>query len=971
MSDESRLIETFDREGREEIVGGNTPFLLEGADNVWLVRSGKVEIFSVGVEDAKPHGTRHHFLTAEAGDLLFGMDLDGYGEGLGLLAVGVVGTRLLRMSVGRLRESSPEGLSPAMDRWILGLSEGVSRTIIPQPRADLALKAGEQGELGDGKRARSRKGVVWIRHEEGTTLFIGMEESGDETALFPITGASFLQALGPVRLAAVSTDEALGRPEGWGGLQALYGAIFRCEFFNTRLAAADELNRLREKAERDERVRGTALNQLASVLAERPSPLLELEGDDPLLAAVYVLGQHLGLAVKAAPKLREGETYADPLGEICRASRIRSRKVVLKGEWWAIETTPLLCFLEEDKRPLAIIPTGPGRYEVHDPTAGIVKPLSEELARGIGPKAHTFYRSFPDGAMDALKVFKFGLAGNKGDLARPLAVGFIAGLLGLLTPQITGRIVDKVIPEASRSRLLQLVMILAAVTIAQFLLDIVRRLGVLRLEIKMSGDSQPAMWDRLINLPSAFFRKYVSGDLSVRVNSIDRIRQTLSATTSTTLMLSLFSVLYLIQCFYYSWRLALLALGFVLLPLIAMSIAASMKLGIQREVADVEGKISGLVLQLLTGVSKLRVTGAEGRAFSQWARLFGRQKKLALRGSMIDAGINVFNSAFPVISAMGLFKLMQHLTQKAIEDGKTPLSIGDFVAFNAAFVILLNQTLQLALAVMLALEIVPLFDRARPILEADPEVDPSKADPGELGGEIEISRVSFRYHSDGPLILDDVSIHIPSGKFVAFVGPSGSGKSTLLRMLLGLDVPETGAIYYDGRDLAQLDAQRLRRKIGVVIQQGKIRQGSIFENIVGSQPYTLEEAWEAAQMAGFDEDVRNMPMGMHTVLQQGGGALSGGQRQRLMIARAIVSRPRVLFFDEATSALDNRTQAIVSESLQKLQSTRVAIAHRLSTIMGADQINVIVAGRVVQSGTYQELMAQEGVFAELVKRQVA
>jgi len=344
---------------------------------------------------------------------------------------------------------------------------------------------------------------------------------------------------------------------------------------------------------------------------------------------------------------------------------------------------------------------------------------------------------------------------------------------------------------------------------------------------------------------------------------------------------------------------------------------------------------------------------------------------LTFRAGSIENLVEVFNASFPLITSAALFYAVLWLAEQAAQTGDPPLSPGDFVAFNAALGGFLMQTLSTGLTAMQALAIVPLYERARPILEARPEVDTTKADPGELAGEIEVSRVTFRYQEDGPTILSDISLRIEPGEYVAIVGPSGSGKSTLLRLLLGLETPETGCVYYDGRDLALLDVQRLRRRIGVVAQSGAIRTGSIFSNIAGSLPLRESDAWEAARMAGFDEDIRQMPMGMHTVVQQGGGTLSGGQRQRLIIARAIVTRPRILFFDEATSALDNRTQAIVSESLRELQATRVVIAHRLSTIIGADRIHVMQAGRIVQQGGYQELIGREGLFAELVKRQVA
>jgi ATP-binding cassette subfamily C protein len=215
-----------------------------------------------------------------------------------------------------------------------------------------------------------------------------------------------------------------------------------------------------------------------------------------------------------------------------------------------------------------------------------------------------------------------------------------------------------------------------------------------------------------------------------------------------------------------------------------------------------------------------------------------------------------------------------------------------------------------------------------------------------------------------------VSFHVKAGEFVAFVGPSGSGKSTVLRLLLGFEEPESGAIYFDGQELAGLDLQAIRSQIGVVLQNGRLMSGDIFTNIVGSSLATIDDAWEAARMAGLDLDVKRMPMGMHTVVSEGGGTLSGGQRQRLMIARALLRRPTVLFFDEATSALDNRTQAIVGESLDRLHATRIVVAHRLSTIMHADQIYVMEGGRIVERGNYGELMENKGLFSELAKRQL-
>jgi ATP-binding cassette subfamily C protein len=487
----------------------------------------------------------------------------------------------------------------------------------------------------------------------------------------------------------------------------------------------------------------------------------------------------------------------------------------------------------------------------------------------------------------------------------------------------------------------------------------------------MSSSVQPARWDRLLSLPTAFFRRFSSGDLAQRAGGIDLIRRILSGATMSAVMTSLFSIFNYGLLFYYSWQLALIATLLILIAVGATMLTAWARIRIQKQIMEVEGRLSGLVLQLLAGMAKLRVTGAESRAFAEWAREFSAQKTLGLRTGRIENRLEVWNSGFPILSAITVFFSLMWLAGEAAEAGVPPLSAGDFVGFNSAFGIVLSQALELSMAAMSVLQVFPIFDRAKPILEEPPEVDTSKLDPGELAGRIEVNHVTFRYLEDQAPILDDVSLTIEPGEFVALVGPSGSGKSTMLRILLGLEKPETGSVYYDGRDIGLLDVQKLRRKIGVVSQNGVVRSGSIFANIVGSSPLTQDDAWRAAKMAGFEDDVKQMPMGMNTIIQQGGMTLSGGQRQRLMIARAIVNRPRVLFFDEATSALDNRTQAIVSRSLEELQATRVAIAHRLTTIQGADRIYVMKGGRIIQQGSYQQLAEQEGLFQELIKRQVA
>ncbi|MGB7249681.1 MAG: ATP-binding cassette domain-containing protein, partial [Phormidesmis sp.] len=359
---------------------------------------------------------------------------------------------------------------------------------------------------------------------------------------------------------------------------------------------------------------------------------------------------------------------------------------------------------------------------------------------------------------------------------------------------------------------------------------------------------------------------------------------------------------------------------------------------------------------------------AEPRAFAQWAQKYRQQLQLDLSTQKLEDGVNVFNTAMPTLTAIGLFGLATTLVDTTSMSG---LSSGTFLAFSAAFAIFISGATSLSLTLIEVLEVIPLWQRSQPILAAQPEVNLQKSDPGRLTGRICLDRVSFRYREDGPLILEDVTIETHPGEFIALVGPSGSGKSTVLRLLLGFESPHSGTLYYDHQDIAGLDISAVRRQLGVVLQNGRISAGSLFENISGGALITLDDAWRAADMAGFTEDIRSFPMQMHTVISEGGSNLSGGQRQRLMIARALALNPKILLLDEATSALDNRTQAIVSQSLDTLNVTRIVVAHRLSTIRSADRIYVIKAGRVVQQGSFDELAKQPGVFAQLIKRQMA
>jgi ABC-type bacteriocin/lantibiotic exporter with double-glycine peptidase domain len=387
-----------------------------------------------------------------------------------------------------------------------------------------------------------------------------------------------------------------------------------------------------------------------------------------------------------------------------------------------------------------------------------------------------------------------------------------------------------------------------------------------------------------------------------------------------------------------------------------------------REILELKGRFFGLLVQLIHGVAKLRVAGAEERAFGQWARSYARLARLEYRQRVIRDNVHVANLALSTAGVVCLFALAAALVRT--EGAEGGLTIGVFLAFHVAFGTFIGAVAGLSNTITDVMAIAILRERVKPILEQPREVNERKGDPGPLAGAVQVEQVVFRYRTDGPLILDGIRLRAAAGEFVALVGPSGSGKSTLFRLLLGFEDPQSGKILYDGQDLAGLDMQAVRHQMGVVLQEGRINAGSLFENVVCGTQRTLKDAWEAARATGFAQEIEAMPMGMHTMVSEGGTNLSGGQRQRLLLTRALVHKPRLLLLDEATSALDNRTQAIVSRSLADLAVTRLVIAHRLSTVRPADRIYVLESGRIVQQGSFEELARQGGLFSRLMARQM-
>jgi ATP-binding cassette subfamily C protein len=825
----------------------------------------------------------------------------------------------------------------------------------PGPRRFFFEVGPGEALFGVGRPEAGRPGVVAVAIEGCRLVPLAGPPAADRVLAWQAGWRAAFTDLEPAPAAGAPAE-----PEGF------HRAVLRRVDESARSQAREEIGRFETAERRSREATLEAVSELTSVLAPRAEAL---PAGSELFLAAYVVGQSSGIRLRPPAEWREDAGRTDPVDRIAAASHVRSRQVLLQDGWTGRDCGPLLAFTAAERSPLALLPRAPGRYDVFDPVTRRRAPITPEIASSLDPYAHVFYRPLPERATSGLALIRFALRGRRRDLLALISAAAAATLLGMFTPQATALLVDYAIPDADRGLLVQLGLGLLAAAFGVAAFRFTQGIAMMRVETGADVATQSAVWDRLLNLQLAFFRRFSTGDLLSRVTAVSQIRAYLSGTTLRTLFSSVVALLNLALLLYYSRTLTLVALA-------AASLSAALTIGsgvmilrCYREILELKGRFFGLLVQLINGVAKLRVAAAEERAFGQWARAYARLARLELRQRLIQDNVQVANLGLSTASVIVLFAIAASL----VGDGSSGagLSTGVFLAFNVAFGTFIGAVAGLSNTITDVMAIAILRERARPILEHTPEVNQRKSDPGRLQGRIEVGHVVFQYREDGPIILDDVSVRAEPGEFVALVGPSGSGKSTILRLILGFETPQSGSIFFDGQDLTGLDVYSIRRQMGVVLQNGRINSGSLFENIVCGTQIPLNDAWDAARATGFADEISAMPMGMHTIVSEGGTNLSGGQRQRLLLTRALVHKPRMVLLDEATSALDNRTQAVVSESLAQLEVTRIVIAHRLSTIRQADRIYVVEAGRIAQRGGFDELSSQPGLFARLMARQLA
>ncbi len=966
------IAELAARDGDSVPCAGNLPVALDDPDAVWFVEKGAVDLFLLESRDGVEQAAPQHLSRATAGRLLPGVAPDERDTTLRIVAKGLPGALLDRLPAATLAGSDSAELAEQTDAWLTGLADSLSRFASHRPRPDGLAQAGATRRRGPGALA-ARRGVVWVsRPPRGASLYLDLldgaefaEENAGGESLIPLTQASWLTLLDEIEVTGYSSEQLAERNLLLPALSGFHRLAFALERLNRRLAVVDSVNLERARASSRRRDEEVARRRLLNI-HDLPTDEDTVDADEALAEAMRIVGRKEGIEF-TVPRRPDASENPLRLSDILDASGVRARCVKLRTEdqWWLGGNSAILAFRAEGGQPVALVAGAAGRFREIDPTSRRSAPITASRAAALQEEAWIFYRPLPQGAATVRDLMRIGLHDSAADLLRLVLSGLPAGLVRLLPALILGFATNHIMQGGTAGAVYAMAAGLAGFGALGALLHLLQGAAITRLEGRSASRMEAAFWDRLLGLPAGVLHRYPAGDLAMRGITFQNLRGGVQNVVADSILSLIFLLPVFGLIFFVDGALGLIALAFSLASLLPILLIGSRQTEPCRRMLAAARTVTGRLFQIIGGIAKLRVENAEGSAFAIWARDFREQKRAELELGALEGLLRAFGAALPLLAgAVLLFA--------ASASGDRALPAGDFLVVYTVWLTFQTAMARLGESFGAIAAMSPSLDQIRPLLAVIPKSAREGEPVGQLGGEIQFDHISFRYDPEGPLILDDVNIRARPGEFIAIAGESGAGKSTLIQLALGFEQPTAGAVYYDGRDLRHLNLKQLRRKIGTVPQSVQLHPQDLWDNIVAHhEGTTAEEVWQSADAAGIEQEIRTMPMGMLTPVGTSGSVLSGGESQRVTIARALIRSPRIMLLDEATNWLDNESQARIMQSLAALTATRIVIAHRLSTLEQADRIYVMKAGKVVESGAFDELMEVGGEFRSLVKLQLA
>ena len=975
MQEYTSIAELAARSGTSVPCAGNLPVKLDDADSVWFIDQGAVNLFLVEFKDGVEQAAPQHLMRRESGRLLPGVAPDKRDNDedttLSLIAKGSPGTLLKRLPASLLSEIHPEELAEQIDTWLTVMTDTLSRFAVRLPRPTALAEPGLTQTLAPCTLS-VRRGVVWVSEPpSGASLFMDLvdkteldEASGFHEAVIPLTRTSWLTLFDEATLSGKSTEALAEQGRLLPALASFHAVALGMERLNRRLAVVDDANLERARTTSRLTAEKAARQRLFNIY-DLPIDRHAHVEDTALADALGIIGRYQGIDFRIPARSGPSDS---PVGlvDVLDASGVRARRVRFnaEGDWWRGDSTAMLAFRAEDGRPVALLPGMFGRYREIDPVSKRSVRMTADRAGALQKEAWMFYRPLLSGSSKPADLLRIALRGSAADMARMVIAGLPGGLIKLLPALALGFVANHIVAGGSAGILYAVAVTLAGFGLLGALLHLLQSTAMMRLEGRSLSRVEAAFWDRLMRLPPSVLHRHPAGDLAMSGMTFQNLRDGLQGVVADSLLSIIFLLPVFGLIFYYDATLGVIALVFSLASLLVNLALGWCQISPYGRMISAARRVAGRLFQIVGGIAKLRVESAEGSAFAIWARDYREQKRAELDLGALEGHSRAFGAALPFLAGGVLLF--------TVAAGHRNVPVGDFLVVYTVFIAFQSAIARLGESFGTVAAMLPTFDQMRPLLATVPEAE-VEGEPVEfLGGEILFDHVSFRYGPDGPVVLDDVTIQADPGEFVAIAGESGAGKSTLFRLALGIERPSAGAVYYDGRDLRHLNLKQVRRKIGAVPQSVGLHPQDLWDNLVSHhQEVTSEEVWSAVRLAEIEDQIKAMPMGMMTMVGTSGTVLSGGESQRVTIARSVIGAPRIMLFDEATNWLDNESQARVMQNLTALTSTRVVIAHRLSTLEQADRIYVLQAGKVVQSGSFKELMEVDGVFRELVKRQIA